>query len=58
MQIIAEAGFEAPETLKSSVIEVPREVLEQNLSAADLAAYDASDMQVLSVTVRGVKPVS
>ncbi len=58
MQIIAEAGFEAPETLKSSVIEVPRTVLEQNLSTADLAAYDASDMQVLSVTVRGVKPAA
>lgn len=56
MQIIADAGFEAPETLKSSVIEVPRDVLEQNLSAAHLAEYDASGMQVLSVTVRGVKP--
>ena len=58
MQTIREAGFKDAEILKSTVITVPRDVLQENLGAEDIAAYDASGMQVLSVTVSGVKPGS
>ena len=55
LETIAAAGFEDVKILKSNVINIPEDVLQENLSDADLQAYEASGMKVLSITVRGVK---
>ncbi len=55
LDTIADVGFGDAEILKSNVIDIPEEVLLENLGPEDLRAYRASGMKVLSITVRGVK---
>lgn len=55
MDIITAAGFSDARILKSNVIDIPEDVLTENLDAADLEAYRDSGMKVLSITVQGLK---
>ncbi|MFK7847285.1 MAG: arsenite methyltransferase [Rhodothermales bacterium] len=56
MQTIKDTGFQEAKILKSNVISIPEEVLQENLSTEEITAYHNSGMKVLSVTVSGVKP--
>ncbi len=55
LQTIKEAGFQNVEVLKSRVISLPEGMLKEILDEEELKAYLASDVKVLSITVRGRK---
>ena len=56
MDVIHKAGFTDLTTAKENEVPVPKAELEKYLSTEDIAAYHASGTQVLSVTVKAVRP--
>lgn len=54
--LIQRAGFEQLEVLRERRIDVPAEVLEQHLGAAEIEALRASGLALLSVTLRARRP--
>ena len=53
LQVIGKAGFQNVEVLKTRTINLPRPMLESILGQEGATAFLASDVRVLSVTVRG-----
>jgi arsenite methyltransferase len=54
--IIRDAGFEDVRIAERKRIALPDEVLREHLSGAEISAFRASGIELLSVTVLGVKP--
>jgi arsenite methyltransferase len=56
LAVIREAGFNDVRIAERKPIALPDEVLREHLSGAEVSAFRASGIEVLSVTVLGVKP--
>lgn len=54
--LIERAGFENLEVLRERRIDLPAEVLQQHLGAAEIAALHTSGLALLSVTLRARRP--
>lgn len=57
MGLIQEAGLEGVRVAEAKPIPLPDEVLAAHMSAAELAAFRASGVELLSVTVLGSRPM-
>jgi arsenite methyltransferase len=58
LAVIREAGFGELRIVERKSIPLPVEVLREHLSDAEVAAFEASGVELLSVSVLGVKPAA
>ena len=58
LAVVGEAGFSDVRIIERKPIPLPDELLREHLTDAELSAFRASGVRLLSVTVLGTKPAA